>query len=61
MTVGGKDIWSPPSKGDVCPKAPLQKTTRNPEPSQWVGEKVVSNFFKKTALCVMEDIQDKIM
>ncbi|TYK25805.1 hypothetical protein E5676_scaffold436G00070 [Cucumis melo var. makuwa] len=25
MTVGGKDIESPPSKGDACPKAPLQK------------------------------------
>ncbi|KAA0054597.1 hypothetical protein E5676_scaffold22G00340 [Cucumis melo var. makuwa] len=25
MTVGGKNIGSPPSKGDVCPKAPLQK------------------------------------
>ncbi|TYK03767.1 hypothetical protein E5676_scaffold863G001500 [Cucumis melo var. makuwa] len=38
-----------------------KKTTRNPEPSQWVGEKVVSNFFQKTALCMWEDIQDKIM
>ncbi|KAA0054547.1 hypothetical protein E5676_scaffold519G00310 [Cucumis melo var. makuwa] len=58
--VGGKDIESPPSKGDACPKAPSQKislthaplkfselplgtsnrqTMRNPEPSQWVGEK----------------------
>ncbi|KAA0046555.1 hypothetical protein E5676_scaffold403G00180 [Cucumis melo var. makuwa] len=36
-------------------------TTRNPEPSQWVGEKMVSNFFQKTALCMWEDIQDKIM
>ncbi|KAA0040874.1 hypothetical protein E6C27_scaffold345G00270 [Cucumis melo var. makuwa] len=82
MTVEGKDIGSPPSKGDVCPKVPLQKvnsthaplkfsespldtsnrqTMRNPEPSQWVGENVVSNFFKKTAFCVWEDIQDKIM
>ncbi|KAA0063068.1 hypothetical protein E6C27_scaffold468G001850 [Cucumis melo var. makuwa] len=69
--VGGKDIGSPSSKGDVCPKVPLQKVsstraplkysespldasnkhiTRSPEPSQWVGENVVSNFFKKTAL-----------
>ncbi|TYK00336.1 hypothetical protein E5676_scaffold1923G00140 [Cucumis melo var. makuwa] len=38
-----------------------KQTTRNPEPSQWVGEKVVSNFFQKTALCMWEDIQDKIM
>ncbi|KAA0063940.1 hypothetical protein E5676_scaffold1415G00750 [Cucumis melo var. makuwa] len=52
MTVTGKDIGSLPSKGDVCPKAPLQK---------WVGEKVVSNFFKKTTLCMWEDIQNKIM
>ncbi|KAA0060611.1 hypothetical protein E6C27_scaffold22G004890 [Cucumis melo var. makuwa] len=37
------------------------QTARNPEPSQWVGEKVVSNFFQKTALCMWEDIQDKIM
>ncbi|TYK04206.1 hypothetical protein E5676_scaffold24967G00050 [Cucumis melo var. makuwa] len=34
---------------------------RSSEHSQWVGEKVVSNFFKKTALCMWEDIQDKIM
>ncbi|TYK03059.1 hypothetical protein E5676_scaffold46G001590 [Cucumis melo var. makuwa] len=51
LTVGGKDIGSPSSKGDACPKVPLQK----------VGENVVSNFFKKTAFCVWEDIQDKIM
>nr|ADN34118.1 hypothetical protein [Cucumis melo subsp. melo] len=38
-----------------------KQTMRNPEPSQWVGEKVVSNFFQKTALCMWEDIQDKIM
>ncbi|KAA0055892.1 hypothetical protein E6C27_scaffold438G00100 [Cucumis melo var. makuwa] len=38
-----------------------KKTTRNPEPSQSVGEKVVSNFFQKTTLCMWEDIQDKIM
>ncbi|KAA0048242.1 hypothetical protein E5676_scaffold265G001590 [Cucumis melo var. makuwa] len=25
MTVGEKDIGSPPSKGDACPKTPLQK------------------------------------
>ncbi|KAA0060431.1 hypothetical protein E5676_scaffold119G00140 [Cucumis melo var. makuwa] len=82
MTVGGKSIGSPPSKGDAYPKEPLQKVssthaplkysespldasnrhiTRSPEPSQWVGEKVVLNFFKKTALCMWEDIQDKIM
>ncbi|TYK03498.1 hypothetical protein E5676_scaffold121G001190 [Cucumis melo var. makuwa] len=82
MIVGGKDIGSPPSKGDACPKEHLQKvnsthaplncsesplgvsnrqTTRNPKPSQWVCEKVVSNFFKKTVLCMWEDIQDKIM
>ncbi|KAA0031667.1 putative mitochondrial protein [Cucumis melo var. makuwa] len=82
MTMGGKSIGSPPSKGDACPKEPLQKVssahaslkysespldasnrqiTRNPEPSQWVGEKVVSNFFKKIDLCMWEDIQDKIM
>ncbi|KAA0047861.1 hypothetical protein E6C27_scaffold133G001270 [Cucumis melo var. makuwa] len=61
MTVGGKDIGSPPSKGDAYPKEPLQKVTRSLEPSQWVGKKVVSNFFKKTTLCMWEDIQDKIM
>ncbi|KAA0035005.1 putative mitochondrial protein [Cucumis melo var. makuwa] len=82
MTVGGKDIGSPLSKGDSYPKAPLQKissthaplrfsespldtsnrqATRNPNPSQWIGEKVVSNFFKKITLCMWEDIQDKIM
>ncbi|KAA0047546.1 hypothetical protein E6C27_scaffold2963G00230 [Cucumis melo var. makuwa] len=38
-----------------------KQTARNPEPSQWVGEKVVSNFFQKTALCMWGDIQDKIM
>ncbi|TYJ98307.1 hypothetical protein E5676_scaffold232G00230 [Cucumis melo var. makuwa] len=71
MTVRGKDIESPPFKGDACPKEPLQKVssthaplkysespldafnrqiTRSPEHSQWIGEKVVSNFFKKTTL-----------
>ncbi|KAA0051153.1 hypothetical protein E5676_scaffold863G001240 [Cucumis melo var. makuwa] len=48
-----------------CSESPLdafnRQTTRNSEPSQWVGKKVVSNFFKKTALCMWEDIQDKIM
>ncbi|KAA0066540.1 hypothetical protein E5676_scaffold895G00110 [Cucumis melo var. makuwa] len=34
---------------------------RNPKPSQWAGEKVISNFFQKTALCMWEDIQDKFM
>ncbi|TYK08186.1 hypothetical protein E5676_scaffold886G00810 [Cucumis melo var. makuwa] len=38
-----------------------KQTRRNPEPSRWVGEKVVTNFFQKTALCMWEDIQDKIM
>ncbi|KAA0061106.1 hypothetical protein E5676_scaffold863G001640 [Cucumis melo var. makuwa] len=38
-----------------------RETTGHPEPSQWIGEKVVSNFFQKTALCMWEDIQDKIM
>ncbi|KAA0060401.1 hypothetical protein E5676_scaffold318G001510 [Cucumis melo var. makuwa] len=38
-----------------------KQTTRNPKPSQWVGEKVISNFFQKTTLCIWEDIQDKIM
>ncbi|KAA0050333.1 hypothetical protein E6C27_scaffold88G00590 [Cucumis melo var. makuwa] len=52
MTVGGKDLEIPSSKEGACPKASLQK---------WVGEKVVSNFFQKTALCMWEDIQDKIM
>ncbi|KAA0054388.1 hypothetical protein E5676_scaffold2750G00050 [Cucumis melo var. makuwa] len=47
MTVGGKGIGSPPFKADACPKEPLQK--------------VVSNIFKKTTLCMWEDIQDKIM
>ena len=82
MIVVGKDIGSPSSKGDACPKAPLQKvsstpaplkfsesfldtsnrqTTRNPKPSQWVDENIVSNFFKKTALYMLEDIQYKIM
>ncbi|TYK01669.1 hypothetical protein E5676_scaffold517G00020 [Cucumis melo var. makuwa] len=77
MTIGRKNIGSPPSKEDAYPKETLQKvssthaplkcseshvdtsnrqTTRNPDPSQWVGEKVVSNFFKKTALCIWEDI-----
>ena len=82
MTVGGKDLESPSSKGGACLKAPLQKvsstraplkfselplgvsnkqTMRNPEPSHWVGEKMVSNFFQKTVLCMWEDIQDKII
>ncbi|KAA0043403.1 hypothetical protein E6C27_scaffold1639G00020 [Cucumis melo var. makuwa] len=82
MIVGGKDIGSPPFKGDACPKEPLQKVssthaplkysespldasnrqiTRSPEHSQWIGEKVVSNFFKKTTLCMWKDIQDKII
>ncbi|KAA0041943.1 hypothetical protein E5676_scaffold306G001540 [Cucumis melo var. makuwa] len=82
LTVGGKSIGSPPSKGDACPEEPLQKVssthaplkyselpldasnrqiTRSLEPSQRVGGKVVSNFFKKTASCMCEDIQDKIM
>ncbi|KAA0063778.1 hypothetical protein E5676_scaffold178G00370 [Cucumis melo var. makuwa] len=39
----------------------FEETTRNLEPSQWVGEKVVSNFFQKTALCMWENIQDNIM
>ncbi|KAA0032489.1 myosin-1-like [Cucumis melo var. makuwa] len=38
-----------------------RQTTGNPEPSQWVGEKVVSNFFQKIVLCMWEDIQDRIM
>ncbi|TYK29708.1 hypothetical protein E5676_scaffold3607G00180 [Cucumis melo var. makuwa] len=79
MTVGGKSIGSPPSKGDACPEEPLQKVsltyaplkysespldasnrqiTRNPEPSQWVGEKVVSNFFKKTALYGLTTLEE---
>ncbi|KAA0054204.1 hypothetical protein E5676_scaffold45G001090 [Cucumis melo var. makuwa] len=57
MTVGGKDLESPSSKEGASNK----QTTRNPEPSQWVGEKMVSNFFQKTALCMWEDIQDKII
>ncbi|KAA0034034.1 hypothetical protein E6C27_scaffold65G00180 [Cucumis melo var. makuwa] len=32
MTVGGKDIGSPPSKGDVCPKEPLQKVSSTHAP-----------------------------
>ncbi|KAA0053733.1 hypothetical protein E6C27_scaffold135G001100 [Cucumis melo var. makuwa] len=38
-----------------------KQTARSLEPSQWVDEKVVSNFFQTTALCMWEDIQDKIM
>ncbi|KAA0053995.1 hypothetical protein E5676_scaffold480G00680 [Cucumis melo var. makuwa] len=38
-----------------------RQATGNPEPFQWVGEKVVSKFFQKTALCMWEDIQDKII
>ncbi|KAA0059891.1 hypothetical protein E5676_scaffold184G001020 [Cucumis melo var. makuwa] len=59
MTVSGKDIGSPPSKRDVYPKAPFQKTRRNLEPSQWVGENVVSNFFKQTALYKARQLDEK--
>ncbi|KAA0037262.1 hypothetical protein E5676_scaffold702G00070 [Cucumis melo var. makuwa] len=59
MTVGGIGIGSPPSKGDAYPKEPSQKITRSPEPSQWVGEKVVSNFFKKTALYKARQLDEK--
>ncbi|TYK01381.1 hypothetical protein E5676_scaffold29G00710 [Cucumis melo var. makuwa] len=33
-----------------------RQTTRNLEPSQWIDEKLVSNFFQKIALCMWEDI-----
>ncbi|KAA0026264.1 hypothetical protein E5676_scaffold343G00100 [Cucumis melo var. makuwa] len=60
MTVGGKDIGSPPSEGDACPKNPYRRQiTRNPEPFQWVGEKVISNFFKKTALYKARQLDEK--
>ncbi|KAA0050984.1 hypothetical protein E6C27_scaffold3608G00010 [Cucumis melo var. makuwa] len=32
MIVVGKDIGSPSSKGDACPKAPLQKVNSTPAP-----------------------------
>ncbi|KAA0043323.1 hypothetical protein E6C27_scaffold110G002340 [Cucumis melo var. makuwa] len=35
-----------------------KQTTRNPEPSQWIGEKVVSNLFQKTALSEAIDQQE---
>ncbi|KAA0040967.1 hypothetical protein E5676_scaffold708G00160 [Cucumis melo var. makuwa] len=54
MTVGGKDIGSPSSKGDAYPK-----TMRNPESSQWVGEKVVSNFFKKVTIYKARQLDEK--
>ena len=39
----------------------MKQAAEHPEPSQWVGENVVSNFFQKIAMCMWMDIQDKIM